>query len=316
MKSKFVILLFSIIFILTGCSKKDTADYYLSVITKPISEITDETGMSEWNDKISVYCYDFKTKKLKKIIDLDKENFWEPVYSKKDNSVYYTKAFEDDVDLFSLNLDTRETQQFTKGMKIYSEIIPGEDEIYFTSYTDNEYGGANDLKGAKPCVYSKSTGKVTMYFADSDFECRKMFYDPYNDHLYAGCISPENSLSEENIDYIYDFYKDYESPKQLIKSDKGKGVYLVSTMPGSEKLYLWLNDGNNSAPYLYYLNYEVYKDIDYFAEPVFLNENEILTDSLSGDPASIDTCNIKTKKRNTLFTIEGQELVSFKLLSR
>lgn len=323
MKLKMIMLLLAIPLIFSGCAKKNTDNLYLSIVTEPITQ--DVSG-----EEMSVYCYDFNTKKLNKIADLNKHDFRNPVYSKKENVVYYIKdnsANSNDADLYSMNVDTKESRQLTEGMKIYSEIIPAKDEIYFENYTgnieeinfenytDKIHENTDELKEIKLCSYNKNTGKTKMFFQDADVICNSTAYDPVSDHLYAGCVSAEypyfNTGKTEN--YILDFYKDFEKPKQIIKT-KEESHQLMSVIPGEEKLYLWVCCHN--TPCIYSIKDDYYKVCDYHISTTLLNENEMLVGSLTGLTAEISILNQKKDEYKGLFYIEGQKLVSFKLLSK
>lgn len=331
MKLKVLIMLLVIPFIFSGCANKEHIKPHFYVFATNSEETKEEN--------LSIYDLDIDSKKATKIASV--EDFSQQpsmVYCKDDNTIYYAQRIETEtsrgVQLYSVNVDTKETHQLTDNLWAINCIIPTKNDIYLLAVTTED-------RHLKPMLYHKDTKELEILSKDTDLNFTQIDYDVITNNLYASGTLMEKSektLNEYNKDltqnpskqgvmtdyYIYDFTNDYKNPKQLLKTDKAEIIGLCS-IPGEEKINYRSDDGLIKSDYIY--NLKTNKITESFLYPfkmksveqyVFLNENEVV---LIGEVQNNSTeyirgvylYNIKTEESKLLFSLDNEEIFKIQI---
>ncbi|WP_157668690.1 hypothetical protein [Lachnoclostridium phytofermentans] len=225
-----IILLLLLLITLSACSSKHKSgnNYYLS-ITIPRE---DENSSVESGISISSYTYDLSTGEMEETdttIDYTSQ-YALGVYSKEHNSIYYSERVYNEAgnygdELFSYNLDSKETKQLTTSLFAINDIIPTTDKIYLIAKKRR-------TRELHIMYYSLTENKLIEPNLDSDFNFALISYDAVSDSLFGVAFlksEDEKAMDIANTNqttfippdyYIYDFSKDFLNPSLIVKTDK------------------------------------------------------------------------------------------------
>lgn len=229
LKKLHIITIFLLLFTLSACSNKQgPGNYYLS-ITIPFE---DENATVESGISIASYTYDLKAENIEETdIAIDYTSQYPlGVYSKGKNTIYYSERVYNDKgkygdELFSYNLDTKETKQLTTSIYAINDIIPTTDKIYLVAKK-------RQTRQLHIMYYSLTENKLIEPNLDSDFNFELVSYDPISESLFgAAFLKSEGELAMDISNtnqtmyippdyYIYDFSEDFLNPSLVVKTDK------------------------------------------------------------------------------------------------
>jgi hypothetical protein len=155
------------------------------------------------------------------------------VYDKQNDIIYYSERVYVDDDygdqLFSYNIETKESVQLTDNIYAINYIYPVGDYIYML-------GAMQNTHYLTIMKYDLNTKEFSVFDNDSKWNFDLLIYDVYGDRLYAtacdakeeeDCRESYNSRPEEEYDdnyvppdyTIFEFGSDFYNPKQILHTE-------------------------------------------------------------------------------------------------
>lgn len=148
----------------------------------------DDPDNKDGSMTIHVFCYDFTAQKATEVTKVPYTSQYPlAVYSKEDNCVYYSAQSTDKGNrgdqLFSYNLSTKKTVEYTHDLSAINDIIPYKDTIYLSAMKSKTHNVA-------PILISKTSKiETAVHTGFEDPHVEKIAYDPYAHKVYAACQS-------------------------------------------------------------------------------------------------------------------------------
>lgn len=180
-KTKRMITLFCLCFLLTGCKAKQTGDKngfgdYISITATSKNE---EKGLA-----VSLYVYDIGGKRVKKMVTFPyTAQYSFGAVDLYDHAVCYSQSDNDKGDqIVRYDINTKKTEQLTDNLFAVNYIIPTKDKVFFAACRKGE---RNVCLGC----YDKETKKITYWGDDRDTNIENMCVDEKEHKLYASVYS-------------------------------------------------------------------------------------------------------------------------------
>jgi len=212
---KCIVIIFTVLILLSGCSKNNNKDLYISIVS---TDIKSDNGMS-----VAAITYDLKTGEASSVSGVDYTSQYPlSIYDKSDNCLYYSSEVNGGDQLFLLDLNNNKISQLTNDLFAINYIIPGKNKVYLLAVPS---GG----RSMKPAVYDKLTGEFNIMYIDDGLNYELLTYDVFNDCLYSVAFNQDEddkALDESDGEhyippdyFIYKFNKNFLEQELILKTD-------------------------------------------------------------------------------------------------
>ncbi|MGN0494372.1 MAG: lipoprotein [Acutalibacteraceae bacterium] len=334
MKKIIFILIFTLI--LSACQTPKSRENYLSItVTSYNDGVTPESGMTT-----TVYCLDLKSNEIENKWSFERSAQYPlAVYSRYDNSVYYTQRVEDYKNgkgdqLFSKNLTTGEMLQLSTDIFGINYIVPLDaDRIVYVAAKKQSHI-------LSVFLYDKKTDSTTMANLPEDMSIQLLSYNAFTGKLIgSGRFETEERAAAEISNqgrgqrfippdhYIFDF-TEFDDVKLLYKTEN---MLIQRLASDSDKNIIFTQADTNRGwePEFFTYHYDVKKNklkpLENLDASLYINEFLFCADDRlyfigvdefneEENPRGIYSYNLSTKETKLLFTSENGWINNFTLL--